>query len=35
MDRIENFNLSFAVEDKVNTLSYAAIALTINDSLEM
>ena len=35
MDQIESFNLSFAVEDKVNTLSYAAIALTINDSLEM
>lgn len=35
MDWIENLNLSFTVEDKVNTLSYAAIALTVNDSLEM
>ena len=35
MDQIENLNLSFTVEDKVNTLSYAAIALTVNDSLEM
>lgn len=35
MDQIENLDLSFAVEDKVNTLSYAAIALTVNDSLEM
>jgi hypothetical protein len=35
MDQIEKFNLSFDVEDKVNTLSYAAIALTVNDSIEM
>ena len=35
MDHIENLNLSFAVEDKDNTLSYVAIALTVNDSLEM
>jgi hypothetical protein len=35
MDHIENLDLSFAVEDKVNTLSYAAIALTVNDLLEM
>jgi hypothetical protein len=35
MDQIEKLNLSFDVEDKVNTLSYAAISLTINDLLEM
>jgi hypothetical protein len=35
MNRIEDIKLSFDEEDKVNTLSFAAVALSINDSMAM
>ena len=35
MNRIEGIKLSFAEEDKVNTLSFATVALSINDSMAM
>ena len=35
MNRIEDMKLSFDEEDKVNTLSFATVALSINDSMAM
>jgi hypothetical protein len=35
MNRIEDINLSFDEEDKVNTLSFATVALSVNDSMAM
>lgn len=35
MDRAENLKLSFSEEDKVNNLTFAAVALSVNDSMKM
>lgn len=35
MDHAENLKLSFAEEDKINNLTFAAVALSVNDSMGM
>ena len=35
MDRAEKLKLSFSEEDVVNNLTFAAVALSVNDSMEM
>ena len=35
MNRIEDIKMSFDEEDKVNRLSFATVALSINDSMAM
>ena len=35
MDHVENLKLSFSEEDKINNLTFAAVALSVNDSMGM
>ena len=35
MDRTEKLKLSFSEEDEVNNLIFAAVAISVNDSMEM